>query len=69
MDTRITNIVLDRNRFTVFATILGNEEVTTFTEDVTAQDITAWVEERRVYYQTLLDKEASLIEELVNKDI
>ena len=69
MDTRITNIVLDRNRFTVFATIIGNEEINTFHEEVTAQDITAWVDERKAYYQMLLDKESSLIEELVNKDI
>jgi hypothetical protein len=68
-ETKITNIVLDKDRFTVFATILGNEEEKTFTEEVTVKDIREWVRDQKQYYQGLKNKEGNLIETLVNKEL
>lgn len=67
METQITNIVLEGNRFRVFATIEGNNEVNTFMPEVKAQDIKDWVFEREKYYQELKEKEALLQEELIGE--
>ncbi len=69
METKITNIVLDKDRFTVFAKILGNEEINTFMPEVTAQDIRNWISERVAYYQSLHEKEEELKDELMNIEL
>jgi hypothetical protein len=66
METRITNIVLNGDRFTVFASIKGNDEVRSFMPEVTAQDIKNWVNERILYYEELEQKNNELQEELTN---
>lgn len=62
--TRITNIILNVDRFQVFALINGIEEKNTFMPDVTAADILAWVEERVAYYASLNLRRQQLLEEL-----
>lgn len=68
MGTRITNIVLDGDRFRVFATVNGNDEVTVFPASVTALDIRTWLDARVAYYEELLAKEAELKDELLGGD-
>jgi len=65
METRITNIVLEKDRFIVFALINGNEEVNVFMPEVTAKDIQAWVIEREAYYASLDTKLEELKAELI----
>jgi hypothetical protein len=69
METKITNITLDKDRFTVFFTVLGNEENITFMPDITAAGIREYILERKTFYQDLLDKQAALQEELLNVEI
>lgn len=58
------NIVLNGDRFTVFAEINGNEEMNTFMPQVTAKDIKDWASERETYYDELARKEEELKAEL-----
>lgn len=58
------NIVLNGDRFTVFAEINGNEEINTFMPQVTAKEIKDWASEREAYYDELARKEEELKEEL-----
>jgi hypothetical protein len=60
METKITNIVLDIDRFIVFATINGVEEKNIFMPEVTANDILVWLNERIEYYDSLKIKEDEL---------
>lgn len=69
METRITNIVLEKNHFIVFATILGNEETMGFDENATAENIKQWVIDRKAYYQDLKTKEEELKEDLLNVEL
>jgi hypothetical protein len=61
----ITNIILKDNRFTVFAKIDDKEEVMTFMPEVTAKDITAWLQEKIDYNASLNVKLEQLKAELV----
>ena len=60
----ITNVCLEKDRFKVFATIEGNEEVMVFMPEVTAQEIRDWHTEREAYYADLKLKEEELKETL-----
>jgi len=63
---KITNIVLEWDRFVVFASFWDNEEVSTFMPEVTAQDIKNWVLERKTYFEELERKEEELKTDLLN---
>lgn len=64
MQSKITNIVLEGNRFRVWAIINGIEEQMLFMPDVTSEDIKKWEEEREQYYVELAIKEEQLKQEL-----
>lgn len=63
----ITNIVLNKDRFTVYALIDGVEESNTFMPEVTAQDIKDWCNERLAFYEGLNIKLEELKNELVDE--
>jgi hypothetical protein len=68
--SRITNIVLNKDRFIVFVEFSNNiNEENTFMPDVTADDIKNWVKEREIYYNELEQKEQNLKNELLNQII
>jgi hypothetical protein len=56
----ITNIVLEKDRFKVFATINGVEKVNLFKPEVTAKEIIDWVQTEAQYYEDLKAKEIEL---------
>lgn len=63
-ETKITNIILNGDRFQVFAIIKGNQEVQTFLPDVVASDIIQWLDERNTYYNNLEIRKQELLAEL-----
>lgn len=70
INATINNIVLEGDRFRVFVTFTnGKEEINAFLPDVTAQQITDWVNERLEFYNGLQGKESELKEELLNLEI
>jgi hypothetical protein len=69
MIAKITNIVLEWDRFIVFASIWDNQETITFMSEVIAQDIKNWVLERKTYYEWLEIKEEELKTDLLNIEI
>ena len=60
MEYKITNIVLEGNRFRVFIEVNGIEENNLFMPEVTATEIRQWAEERALFYQELKEKEEEL---------
>lgn len=69
MEAKITNVILEGNRFKVFATINMVDEVEVFMPDCTATSIKDWVSERVRYYEELEAKEQELKDQLINTDI
>lgn len=66
MEYKITNIVLEGNRFRVFIEVNGIEENNLFMPEVTSIEIRQWAEERALFYQELKEKEEELKNELIN---
>jgi len=66
MEYKITNIVLEGNRFRVFIEVNGIEENNLFMPDITSTEIRQWAEERALFYQELKEKEEELKNELIN---
>ena len=60
MNANITNITLNRDRFVVYATIYGNDEVEVFAAEATARDVKAWLSTCVEYHVNLLQKLADL---------
>lgn len=66
MEYKITNIVLEGNRFRVFIEVNGIEENNLFMPDITSTEIRQWAEERALFYQELKEKEENLKNELID---
>lgn len=66
MEYKITNIILEGNRFRVFIEVNGIEENNLFMPEVTSIEIRQWAEERALFYQELKEKEEELKNELIN---
>lgn len=66
MEYKITNIILEGNRFRVFIEVNGIEENNLFMPEVTSTEIRQWAEERALFYQELKEKEEELKNELIN---
>lgn len=66
MEYKITNIILEGNRFRVFIEVNGIEENNLFMPDITSTEIRQWAEERALFYQELKEKEEELKNELIN---
>lgn len=66
MEYKITNIVLEGNRFRVFIEVNGIEENNLFMPDITSTEIRQWAEERALFYQELKEKEEELKNELID---
>ncbi len=66
IEGKITNIVLVKGQFQVFAIIDGNQESNTFLPVVTAPEILTWLDERVAYYTELREKEILLQSELLD---
>lgn len=68
MKAEITNIVLENDRFRVFVRFEnGVEENNLFMPEVTADDIRAWVADRKQYFLDLQAQELELKEELLGE--
>lgn len=67
---KITNIILDGDRFKIFVNF-SNETVeeNTFSPETNALEITNWVKDRLAYFNSLVEKERALQEELLNVEI
>ena len=59
--SKITNIVLNKNRFNVFVSFSnGIEETNVFMPETTSNDILVWLESRVSFYNDLENKEIQL---------
>ena len=66
----ITNIVLEKDRFRVFVRFSNDvEETSIFMPDSTAEDIKAWVNDRKIYHEEMLSKEQELQNSLIGLEI
>lgn len=67
---RITNIVLDWDRFIVFVTYSNwVEETNTFMPEITWQEIKQYIDDRKSYFDWLIEKEEELKEDLLNIEL
>ena len=66
---KITNIVLDKDRFKVYASFdNGANEVNTFLPDATINTMLVWLKGRIDYFQSMQDQELVLQQELIEKE-
>lgn len=63
--SKITNIVLENNRFKVFAIVGDREIINIFMPDVTSEEIQTWFNDEVAANEMLLEKERELKNALV----
>lgn len=67
---RITNIVLEWERFRIFVTYSNwIEETDIFMPEITAKEIRQHIEDRKSYFNSLVEKETELKIDLLNIEI